>query len=237
MNRNSVPRNGNHLAAIESGMFPRVMLSRISENSTSTAVWTLFGRACMRPAIHTIVKIVSTRRDEQVEHGAVDAEHAEADPVDELELVLDLELVVLVLGEAVDHDQQDEHADVERRRRSAGSCGSCSSRPRAGQEGQDQLRREGEHDHDEGRQPIVASGAVADHDHHDRQQEQPAEQIGQPQRDLASRVGRGGQRRGRPRRRPRAARSRRRRPTRYPTAGTPISSMIGAATTSRTTSR
>ena len=54
-----MPRNGNHLAAIESGMFPRVMLFRISEYRTSTAVWTLFGRAFIRPAIHTIVKIVS----------------------------------------------------------------------------------------------------------------------------------------------------------------------------------
>ena len=62
--------NGNHLAAIESGMLPRVMLSRISEYSASTAVWTLFGRACMRPAIHTIVTIVSERREEQVEDGA-----------------------------------------------------------------------------------------------------------------------------------------------------------------------
>ena len=51
---------GNHLAAIESGMFPRVTLSRMSENSTSTAVWILFGRACIRPAIHTIVNIVSS---------------------------------------------------------------------------------------------------------------------------------------------------------------------------------
>ena len=50
---------GNHLAAIESGMFPRVTLFRISENSTSTAVWTLFGRVCIRRAIHTIVNIVS----------------------------------------------------------------------------------------------------------------------------------------------------------------------------------
>src|SRR5205823_13612700 len=34
-------------------------------------------------------------------------------PVDELELVLDLELVVLVLGEAVDPDQQEENAQVD----------------------------------------------------------------------------------------------------------------------------
>ena len=60
MNRNNVPMNGNHLAAIESGMFPRVMLFRISEYSTSTAVWILFGRACIRLAIHTIVNIVSS---------------------------------------------------------------------------------------------------------------------------------------------------------------------------------
>ena len=59
MNRNSVPMNGNHLAAIESGMFPRVMLFRISEYSTSTAVWILFGRVCIRRAIHIIVTTVS----------------------------------------------------------------------------------------------------------------------------------------------------------------------------------
>ena len=40
-------------------MFPRVTLFRISGYSTSTAVWTLFGRVCIRPAIHTIVNIVS----------------------------------------------------------------------------------------------------------------------------------------------------------------------------------
>ena len=31
MNRNRAPMKGNHRAAIESGMLPRVMLSRISE--------------------------------------------------------------------------------------------------------------------------------------------------------------------------------------------------------------
>ena len=50
--------NGNHLAAIESSRLPRVMLSRISENSASTAVWTLLGRACIRSATQTIVTIV-----------------------------------------------------------------------------------------------------------------------------------------------------------------------------------
>ena len=58
MKRNSAPRKGNHFAAIESGMFPRVMLSRMSEKSASTAVWTLFGRWCIRSAIHTIVTTV-----------------------------------------------------------------------------------------------------------------------------------------------------------------------------------
>ena len=58
MKRNSAPRNGNHFAAIESGMFPRVMLSRMSEKSTSTAVWILLGRWCIRSAIHTIVTTV-----------------------------------------------------------------------------------------------------------------------------------------------------------------------------------
>ena len=48
MNRNSVPMNGNHFAAILSSMFPRVMLSRIRLKSTSTAVWMRFGRACIR---------------------------------------------------------------------------------------------------------------------------------------------------------------------------------------------
>ena len=51
MNRNRAPRNGNHFAAISSDMFPRVMLSRISEKITSTAVWTLFGRVCIRRAM------------------------------------------------------------------------------------------------------------------------------------------------------------------------------------------
>ena len=60
MKRNSAPRNGNHLAAIESGMLPRVMLSRMRQYRTSTAVWTLLGRWCIRPAIHTIVPTVST---------------------------------------------------------------------------------------------------------------------------------------------------------------------------------
>ncbi len=43
--------NGNHFAAIASSMLPRVMLSRISEKSISTAVWTRFGRVCIRRAI------------------------------------------------------------------------------------------------------------------------------------------------------------------------------------------
>ncbi len=58
MNRNRVPRNGNHLAASESSIFPRVMLSRMSENITSTAVCTRLGRACIRREIHTIVTTV-----------------------------------------------------------------------------------------------------------------------------------------------------------------------------------
>ena len=51
MKRNSAPMNGNHFFAIASSMFPRVMLSRISEYSVSTAVCTRFGRACMRLAM------------------------------------------------------------------------------------------------------------------------------------------------------------------------------------------
>ena len=58
MNRNSAPRKGNHFAAIESGMFPRVMLSRISEKMTSTDVWTRLGRARIRRAMKTIVSTV-----------------------------------------------------------------------------------------------------------------------------------------------------------------------------------
>jgi hypothetical protein len=53
------------------------------------------------------------RREEQVQHRTVDAEDPEAHPVDELELVLDLELVVLLLAEAIDHQQQDEDAEVD----------------------------------------------------------------------------------------------------------------------------
>ena len=49
---------GNHLRAILSSRFPYVMLSRISENSTSTAVCTRFGRACIRLAIQIIVPAV-----------------------------------------------------------------------------------------------------------------------------------------------------------------------------------
>ena len=48
MKRKSAPMNGNHLAAIRSSMLPRVMLSRISPKSVSTAVCTRLGRACMR---------------------------------------------------------------------------------------------------------------------------------------------------------------------------------------------
>jgi len=48
MNRKMVPMNGNHFAAIFGSMFPRVMLSRMRPNAASTAVWTLFGRACIR---------------------------------------------------------------------------------------------------------------------------------------------------------------------------------------------
>src|SRR5947207_1124452 len=58
MNRKSVPTNGNHFLAVAWSMFPRVMLSRISANSTSTAVCTRFGRACMRRAMNTIVQTV-----------------------------------------------------------------------------------------------------------------------------------------------------------------------------------
>src|SRR5436190_18734967 len=58
MNKNRAPRYGNHLAASESDMFPRVMLSRISENSVSTAVCTRLGRICIRSAMNTIVATV-----------------------------------------------------------------------------------------------------------------------------------------------------------------------------------
>src|SRR5438270_11677376 len=58
INRNRAPRYGNHLAASESDMFPRVMLSRISENRASTAVCTRLGRICIRSATHTIVTTV-----------------------------------------------------------------------------------------------------------------------------------------------------------------------------------
>src|SRR5262249_59935596 len=51
-------------------------------------------------------------RDDQVDHGAVDAEHTEVDPVGQLELVLDLELVVLVLREAVDQHQEHEADEI-----------------------------------------------------------------------------------------------------------------------------
>ena len=53
--------NGNHFLAILSSRFPPVMLSRISEYSTSTAVCTRFGRACIRLAIQSIV----THREER----------------------------------------------------------------------------------------------------------------------------------------------------------------------------
>ena len=42
--------NGNHFLAMRSSMLPPVMLSRISEYSVSTAVWTRLGRAFMRLA-------------------------------------------------------------------------------------------------------------------------------------------------------------------------------------------
>ena len=51
MKRNSVPMNGNHLAAIRSSIALAVMLSCISRKSASTAVCTLFGRCCMRRAM------------------------------------------------------------------------------------------------------------------------------------------------------------------------------------------
>ena len=47
--------NGNHFFAIRSSRFPRVMLSRMRLNRTSTAVCTRFGRACIRLAIQSIV--------------------------------------------------------------------------------------------------------------------------------------------------------------------------------------
>ena len=76
--------NGNHLAAIESGMLPRVMLFRISEYSTSTAVWILFGRACIRPGDPHHREDRQPGRNKQVERRTVDAEHPEAHPVDDL---------------------------------------------------------------------------------------------------------------------------------------------------------
>ena len=51
MNRKSVPMKGNHFRAIASSMLPRVMLSRMSRYSDSTAVCTRLGRACMRLAM------------------------------------------------------------------------------------------------------------------------------------------------------------------------------------------
>ena len=60
MNKNSAPMYGNHLAAISSDMFPRVMLSRIREKRTSTAVCTRLGRASIRRATKSTVKIVSS---------------------------------------------------------------------------------------------------------------------------------------------------------------------------------
>ena len=44
---------------MSSGMFPLVMLSRISEKITSTAVCTRLGRVCIRREIHSIVPIVA----------------------------------------------------------------------------------------------------------------------------------------------------------------------------------
>ena len=50
MKRKSAPMKGNHFAAILSSMLPRVMLSRMSVNAASTAVWTLLGRSVIRLA-------------------------------------------------------------------------------------------------------------------------------------------------------------------------------------------
>src|SRR5262249_43220420 len=57
------------------------------------------------------------RGDEQIEHGPVDAEHAEMHPVGQLELVLGLELVVLVGGDAEDDREHDDTTDPDAKAR------------------------------------------------------------------------------------------------------------------------
>ena len=51
MKRKRAPRNGNHFEAIRASMLPRVMLSRIVVKSSSTAVCTRLGLACIRLAM------------------------------------------------------------------------------------------------------------------------------------------------------------------------------------------
>ena len=104
--------NGNHLRAIRSSMFPRVIWSRMVVKSSSTSVWTRFGLASIRLEIHSIVPAVRNRRDEEVEDRLVDAERPEVDPGVEPELVLRRELVVVTPGEAEDEDREEERAEV-----------------------------------------------------------------------------------------------------------------------------
>ena len=97
MNRNSVPMNGNHFAAILSSMFPRVMLSRMSVKSDLDR-----GLHAVGPLLHPPRDVDhrharQDRRDEEVEHRLVDVERPrQVDPGVELELVLGLELLVVV---------------------------------------------------------------------------------------------------------------------------------------------
>jgi len=91
-------------------MFPRVMLSRISENHLDG------GLHAVGP-LHHAARDVDHRQaredpgEEQVEHGLVEVQRADREPGVEAELVLRLELLVAP-GRAEDHDGEHDHQHV-----------------------------------------------------------------------------------------------------------------------------
>src|ERR1700761_326934 len=175
-------------------------------------------------------------RDDQVDNRAVDAEHAEVDPVDQLELVLDLELVVLVLREAVDDQQQHETRDVD---------------PSADQQNLARLAHR-----DLGRVSAEVTSWTVKATTMTARQASPASWPSDLRTRMTAIASANRRPSMKPRRRPmarlasvvwEAARStptpiarstiHAPAPIRYPSAGTPIRIMIGAATTSRITSK
>ena len=106
--------NGNHLRAIVSSRFPHVMLSRISENSASTAVCTRFGRACILPAIQIIVphvRIPAITR--YITALLMSNGPGSSTQVSSLNSFCGLELLVVLPREAEDHQDRDDREDVE----------------------------------------------------------------------------------------------------------------------------